>query len=70
VQNVVKGTSLPIRPNRRAAFGIDQRNASPPHAAFDDIANPELATDLPHVESFALVTESGGADDYETVATP
>ena len=40
----------PVRPNVGTAFGVDQLHvdpdpgAGPAHAAFEDIANPKLAT--------------------------
>ena len=51
----------PVRPNMRAAFGIDQLHvdqnliATSTHAAFHDIANPQITPVLFRIDSFAFV---------------
>ena len=60
----------PCSPNVRAAVGGDQLRidvnllAGPPHAAFEDIADTEVAPDLLHVDRFALVGERRAAGYY------
>jgi len=57
----------PIGPQVGAVFGVDQLHvdsdlvAGPPHAAFEDIADAELAPDLLHIDARALVGKGGVA---------
>ena len=66
----------PVGPEMRAGFGIDQLRVhpnlvtGPPHAAFEDIANAELAADLLYVDRLALVGKSGVAGDHEAAGDP
>src|ERR1700740_2912649 len=58
------------------AFGVDELRvyadlvARPPHAAFEDIADAQVAAYLLHVDRLALVRESSGPGDYETSGNP
>ena len=66
----------PIGPEMGAAFGVDELRvhpnllASAPHAAFEDIANAELATDLLHVNRFALVGKGRVPGDHKAPGNP
>ena len=63
----------PVGPDVGAVLGIDQLGgdlnlaAGPPHAAFEDIADAELAADLPDIDRLALVGKGGGAGDDKAV---
>src|SRR5260221_6405011 len=58
-------------PQMRPALGIDELRIDPDpvvrvlHAAFEDEADAEFATDLAGVDRLALVSEGGAARDYE-----
>ena len=66
----------PIGPNMSAGLGVDQlridlnRFTQPPHAAFENMANAEILTDLLYVDRFTLVGEGGGARDYKAIVDP
>lgn len=44
--------------------------AGPSNAALEEIANAEVATDLPYVGGFALVRERSVASDHEAPVNP
>jgi len=56
----------------RATFRIDQLHidpsviASPLHAAFENVMDPEFAADLLRTKAFALVGKGGSRCDHET----
>jgi hypothetical protein len=62
-----------VGPDMRTRFRVDQLHVDlnpvdkPSHAAFEHIADPEVAANLLHVNWFALVGEGGGASDHEAV---
>ena len=66
----------PICPKLRAAFAIDQLHVNPdlvinpPHAAFEDITDAELAADPFHVDGLALVRKGGIASDHKATGNP
>jgi hypothetical protein len=59
-----------------AALGIDQLCvdvnlvASPSHAPLQDIANAELAADLPHIDRFTPVGNGCGVGDHKAARNP
>ena len=60
-----------VGPDMRARFCFDKLHVDldtvpkPAHAAFEHIADPEVAANLLHVNWFAFVGESGGTGDHE-----
>ena len=66
----------PIGPKLRAAFRIDQLNidlnmvAGALHAAIENVAHPELASDLLRTDGFALVSERSHGRDHEAPRNP
>src|SRR6266404_5321930 len=65
-----------VGPDMRSRFRLDKLHvdldpvAKPPHAAFEHIADPEVAANLLHLNWFALVGECGGTSDHEAVRNP
>ena len=71
LENVLQRAVEPVGPQMRAVCRIDQLScdAHPvsafSHRAFEDIADPQLAADLLHVDRAALVGEGRIAGDDE-----
>ena len=65
-----------VRPNVGASLGVDQLDidadlvAGAPHAAFDDISNAKIPSDLLHVGGFAFIGERGIAGDHKAIRNP
>src|ERR1051325_3224383 len=65
-----------IGPDVRTRFRFDKLHidlnpiTKPPNTAFEHIVDPKVATNLLHIEWFALVGEGGGTSDYEAIGNP
>src|SRR5262249_13012009 len=74
LENILERPVEPIRPDVRSGSRIDElRGDAYPvrrlaHAAFEHIADAELATDLLHVHGMTFVGEARVAGDHEQVA--
>ena len=63
----------PLVPQVSAGLGVDQLPnpaARPPHAAFEHVADAELAADLFHIDGLALVGKGGAAGDHKAPGDP
>src|SRR5262249_46778417 len=74
LENILQRPVEPVRPDMPSGGRIDElrRDGHPvrrlAHAAFEQVADPELATDLPYVHGMTLVGEARVAGDHEQVA--
>ena len=70
-ENVGQLAIIAFRPQMGAARGVDQLTGHPngvgglAHAAFENVADPELSGHIAHVDRLALVGKGGVARDHE-----